>query len=153
MTEEEKECIRKANIDIAKKNTKYSFILIIISILTYLEPLINGNFDFGIIFEVVSLIFLLASRYYMTEYDEIRAKRYNNIALVTIIWLLIYDFIILLESLIDQINIFVLIYNYFWGEILTILYIIELFRINAFISRAYNPEKYKNSTDWFYAKK
>ena len=54
MNEEEKECIKKANIDIAKKNTKYSFILIIISILTYIDPLVRGNFDFGIIFEVIS---------------------------------------------------------------------------------------------------
>ena len=42
------------------------------------------------------------------------------------------------------------IYKMFFGEIFTILYIIRLFAINKNLSKADNPIKYKESTDWFY---
>lgn len=41
-------------------------------------------------------------------------------------------------------------YYYFWGEILSILYLSIMFAINNDLSKADNPIKYKESTDWFY---
>ena len=43
--------------------------------------------------------------------------------------------------------------NYYdWFEIFTIGYMVILFLINKDLSKADNPEKYKESTDWFYEK-
>lgn len=56
------------------------------------------------------------------------------------VWLHIYD----------AVDLAFLGYDYFFGEIFTILYIIRLFAINKNLSKADNPIKYKESTDWFY---
>ena len=71
MTENEKEFAIKVNVDKAKNKSRVSLLFIIISILTYVEPFIYGEFDFGIFFEVGSLIFVIVGRKYMEKYDEI----------------------------------------------------------------------------------
>jgi hypothetical protein len=150
MSDEEKEFYKKINIDKAKNKTVKAIILIILSIVTYVMPLIYGEFDFGIIFEVLSLIFLLVARKYMTQYDEIRSKRYVICSIVSIGWILIYDAILLCLSVRDVAD-FVLLGDYFFfGEIFSILYIIALFAINRDLAKADNPSKYKESADWFY---
>ena len=54
MSDEEKEFIKKVNVDKAKNKTIVPILLIIISVLTYVVPLMYGEFDFGIIFEGIS---------------------------------------------------------------------------------------------------
>lgn len=152
MTDEEKEFIKKVNIDKAKNITNLPIILIIISILTYVMPLIYGEFDFGIVFEIVSLIFLLISKSYMKKYDETRAKRYLVFSMISIGWILIYDFLILLSTIVYGISIFLASYAFSIGESLLIFYILLLFVINKYLAKAENPTKYKDSTDWFYEK-
>lgn len=152
MTDEEKEFIKKVNIDKANNTTKISIILIIISILTYVIPLVFGEFDFGIVFEIASLIFLLISKSYMGKYDETRAKRYLICSMIPIGWILIYDFIILLSAIAYGMDIIIVGYGFFRGELLSILYMLLLFAINKDLAKADNPIKYKESTDWFYEK-
>ena len=152
MTDEEKEFAIKVNVDKAKNKTIAPIILIIISILTYVFPLIMGEFDFGIVFEVTSLAFLLIARHYMNEYDEIRSKRYIICAMIPIGWILIYDIIVFLSYIEDIVDLLFLGYDYFFGEILSILYMIILFSINIDLAKADNPVKYKESTDWFFEK-
>ena len=41
-------------------------------------------------------------------------------------------------------------YNYYWMEILLLLYMMMLLLINKNLSKANDPIKYKESTDWFY---
>ena len=74
MTDEEKNFIKKINIDKAINKTKFTIILIVVSILTYVIPIFLGVLDFGIFFEIISLIFLIISRNYMLKYDEVKAK-------------------------------------------------------------------------------
>ena len=76
MTDEEKNFIKKINIDKAINKTKFTIILIVVSILTYVIPIFLGVLDFGIFFEIISLIFLIISRNYMLKYDEVKAKKY-----------------------------------------------------------------------------
>ena len=121
-----------------------------ISLLTYVMPLMWGEFDFGILFEVASLVFLILARNYMSQYDETRAKRYIICSIVSIGWILIYDIILLCVSIQDAIDVAFLGYDYLLGEFFLILYLIILFAINKDLSKADNPEKYKESTDWFY---
>ena len=150
MNDNEKNSIRKINIDKARNISKISVILIIISILTYIIPLLMGEFDFGIVFEIISLIFLLISKNFMVKYDETRAKRYLICSMVSIGWILIYDFINLLTSIANGIDIIIIGYAYLGGEFLTIIYLILLFIINKDLANADNPTKYKEKMDCFY---
>lgn len=152
MEQKEKDFIKKVNVDKAKNKTIASILLIAISIMTYIVPLMYGEFDFGIVFEIVALIFLIIARNYMSKYDEIRAKRYNICSMVAIGWIFIYDIIFIFSSIQDIADFVFLSYDFFFGEIFTILYLVILFAINRDLSKADNPEKYKESTDWFYEK-
>lgn len=150
MTDKEREFIKEVNIDKAKKKTIAPMVFIGISLLTYVMPLMWGEFDFGILFEVASLVFLILARNYMSQYDETRAKRYIICSIVSIGWILIYDIILLCVSIQDAIDVAFLGYDYLLGEFFLILYLSILFAINKDLSKADNPEKYKESTDWFY---
>lgn len=150
MTDEEKNFIKKINIDKAINKTKFTIILIVVSILTYVIPIFLGVLDFGIFFEIISLIFLIISRNYMLKYDEVKAKKYIICSLIPIGWLLIYDFIIFITSMKNLVDVIFLGYNYYWMEILLLLYMMMLLLINKNLSKANDPIKYKESTDWFY---
>lgn len=152
MSDEEKEFIKKVNVDKAKNKTIAPILLMILSILTYVVPLMFKNFDFGIVFEIISLVFLLIARSYMSKYDEIRSKRYVICSMVAIGWILIYDIILLSSYVQDVVDLALLQYDFYFGEIFLILYLIILFAINRDLSKADNPIKYKESTDWFYEK-
>lgn len=150
MPDEEKEFIKKVNVDKAKNKTIAPILLMILSILTYVVPLMYGEFDFGIVFEIISLVFLLIARSYMSKYDEIRSKRYVICSMVSIGWILIYDVILLCSYVQDIVDLALSGYDFYFGEFFSILYLIILFAINKDLSKADNPIKYKESTDWFY---
>ena len=145
---EEKEFVKKINIDKAINKSNIAIALITISVLTYVVPLIEGNFDFGMIFEVISLVFTLISRLYMSKYNAIKSRTFNICSIFSVGWILIYDIMIFLSS---TDSLFYIDY-YDWFEIFTIGYMVILFLINKDLSKADNPEKYKESTDWFYEK-
>lgn len=148
MEEKEKEFVKKINIDKAINKSNIAIVLITISVLTYVVPLIEGNFDFGMIFEVISLVFTLISRLYMSKYNAIKSRTFNICSIFSVGWILIYDIMIFLSS---TDSLFYIDY-YDWFEIFTIGYMVILFLINKDLSKADNPEKYKESTDWFYEK-
>mgnify|MGYP000180566239 FL=1 len=148
MEEKEKEFVKKINIDKAINKSNIAIALITISVLTYVVPLIEGNFDFGMIFEVISLVFTLISRLYMSKYNAIKSRTFNICSIFSVGWILIYDIMIFLSS---TDSLFYIDY-YDWFEIFTIGYMVILFLINKDLSKADNPEKYKESTDWFYEK-
>lgn len=162
MTDEERKFIEKINIDKAKNKTILAIIIIGISLLTYVIPLIiYEEFDFGIVFEIISLIFLLIARYYMSKYDVSRAKRYNVCAIASVGWLLIYDMIVFFTAIVEAgisaseygyifLALAISIPEYLYLELDLIMYILMLFVINRYLSKADNPIKYKESTDWFY---
>lgn len=150
MTDNEKEFVKNVNIDKAKNKTIACILLTIISLLSYLVPLMFGDFDFGMIFEILTLVFIFIARYYMSEYDEERSKRFTIFAMIPIGWLLIYDLITILPYVSDILDFTFLGLSFVLQEIFIILDLIILFLINKDLSKADNPEKYKESTDWFY---
>lgn len=152
MTDEEKKFIKEINIDKAKNKTIAPIFLISFSILTYVFPLIFGEFDFGIVFEIMSLVFLIIARFYMLEYDVIRSKRYIICSMVAVGWILIYDIMFLYFYVQNIVDFTISDIIFFLGEFFTIVYLIILFLINKDLSKADNPERYKESTDWFYEK-
>lgn len=152
MSDEEREFIKKVNIDKAKRKTNIAIGLIVLSLFTYIMPLFWGNFDFGIVFEIASLVFLLIARSYMSQYDERKSKTYIICSMVSIGWILIYDTIIFISSIRDFSDLIVFTFDFLLVEVVSILYLIILFLINKDLSKADNPTKYKESTDWFYEK-
>ncbi len=152
MTDNEKDFVKNINIDKAKNKTIICIVLTLINLVSYVIPLILGDFDFGIIFEFLTLIFLIITRYYMSNYDEDRSKRFTIFAMIPIGWLIIYDFITILSYISDVVDFAFLGLDFIWQELFTILNLIVLFLINKDLRKADNPEKYKESTDWFYEK-
>lgn len=150
MTDKEKEFIKNVNIDKARNKIKVTITLTIISLLTYVVPFIFGDFDFGLIFEIITLVSIFIAKSYMSKYDEIRSKRFIIIAMIPIGWLLIYDLISIFAYVSNVWDLAILGIDYYLGEILTILNIMVLYMINKDLAKADNPIKYKESTDWFY---
>lgn len=150
MIDKEEEFVKSVNIDKAKNQTNLPILLISISILTYVIPLFWGEFDFGIIFEIASLVILLIARNFMSSYNEIWSKRFVVCAIFLIVWILVYDILFLFSYMESIYDLFIISYIYIFREMILILYVIMLFRVNRSLSKADNPAKYKESTDWFY---
>lgn len=150
MNDNEKNFIKNVNIDKAKNKTIGCITLTIISLLSYVVPLMFGDFDFGMVFEIFTLVFIFMARNYMTKYDEDRSKRYIILAMIPIGWLLIYDFITIMSYVSDILDFTFLGFDFALQEGFTILDLMILFAINKDLRKADNPEKYKESTDWFY---
>ena len=70
--------------------------------------------------------------------------------MIPIGWLLIYDLITILPYVSDILDFTFLGLSFILQEICIILDLIILFAINKDLRKADNPEKYKESTDWFY---
>lgn len=151
--EEKDDFFKIVNIDKAKIKANTAIGLITLSLLTYIAPLLVGIFDFGMVFEAISLISIIIARKYMLKYDSSKAKKYTYISMVAIGWILIYDIIILIVNIQSLADILVLGYEQLIMEILSILYINLLFLITRDLAKAENPIKYKESTDWFYENK
>ncbi|MBO4816626.1 MAG: hypothetical protein J5507_07090 [Clostridia bacterium] len=150
MNDKEKEFVKNVNIDKAKNKTMACIGLTIISLFSYVVPLIFGDFDFGMIFEIFTLIFILMARHYMSIYDEDRSKRFTIFAMIPIGWLLIYDLITILSYVSNVLDLTFFGFDFVLQEVFTILDLSILFAINKDLRKADNPEKYKESTDWFY---
>lgn len=150
MIDKEEEFVKNVNIDKAKNQTNLPILLISISILTYVIPLFWGEFDFGIIFEIASLVILLIARNFMSSYNEIWSKRFVVCAIFLIVWILVYDILFLFSYMESIYDLFIISYIYIFREMILILYVIMLFRVNRSLSKADNPTRYKESTDWFY---
>lgn len=109
-----------------------------------------GDFDFGMVFEILTLIFIFIARYYMSNYDEDRSKKFTILAMIPIGWLFIYDIISMMAYVSDALDFTFLGLDFVFQEGFTILDLIILWTINKDLRKADNPEKYKESTDWFY---
>ena len=76
MNDKEKEFVKNVNIDKAKNKTMACIVLTIISLLSYVIPFMVGYFDFGMFFEIITLVFIFIARHYMSKYDEELSKRF-----------------------------------------------------------------------------
>ena len=73
--------------------------IFLFSVITYLIALEYNAFDFGFIFEVISLVFVIISIDKLKKQKLQSAKKCIIIAMIPIGWLIIYDFINLLANL------------------------------------------------------
>ena len=150
MENDEKEFVKKINVDKAKNKTKYAIGCLIISILSYVIPFLVGEYDFGIVFEIATLVCIFIAKNRMSIYDEEGSKKYIIIALLSIGWLLVYDIVTIVLSAYDFIDLLDMSASLILQEIFTLSGFSFLFAIYKDLRKADNPEKYKESTDWFY---
>ena len=68
-------------------------------------------------------------------------------------WLLIYDLITIISCSSNVFDLTFLGINFLFQELTTILSLVILYLIIKDLRKADNPEKYKESTDWFYENK
>ena len=141
MNDKEKEFVKNVNIDKAKNKTMVCIGLTIISLLSYVVPLMFGNFDFGMVFEILTLVFIFMARHYMSIYDEDRSKRFTIFAMIPIGWLLIYDIITILSYVSNVLEFTFLGLDFVLQEGFTILDLLILLTINKDLRKADNPEK------------
>ena len=75
---------------------------------------------------------------------------FDEPAMLSIGWLLVYDIVTIVLSAYDFIDLLDLSTGFILQEIFTLLGFSFLFVIYKDLRKADNPEKYKESTDWFY---
>lgn len=150
MENDEKKFVKKINVDKAKNKTEFAIACFIVSILSYVIPFLVGEYDFGIVFEIATLVCIFIARSRMSIYDEDGSKRYIVIAMLSIGWLLVYDIVTIVLSAYDFIDILDMSVSLILQEIFTLFGFSFLFAIYKDLRKADNPEKFKESTDWFY---
>lgn len=150
MNDKEKDFVKKINMDKAKNKTLICIFFTLLSLRSYVEPLIHGNFDFGMIFETLTLVFIFIARHYMSNYDVKHSKEFTFLAIIPIVLLLIYDLITIIYYASTILDFTLFGFDFFLTEFFTLQALLMLLAINKDLKKADNPEKYKESTDWFY---
>ena len=137
-------------MDIAKNKLKKSIYFLIISILTFIIPIITGYRDFGIFFEISAIVSLIISIIYLDRYEYNKSKVFINISLLSVILIMIYDVQLFFEIISNNIDFVKAIFNYAFGELIFICYIINLVKVKQILNKN-NMEK-KENTDWLFYK-
>ena len=157
-----KEHIEKINSEKAVNILKFCIIIFIISFITYAIALFFCNFDFGLIFEIISFIFTILAMNKIKVQDYSKAKTYTIVAMVPVGWLIIYDLINLLvnieEVIVELIHYYTSFDQFFYYiepylyDVTLVAIIILLFVAYKSIRRADGTDKNTDPTDAFYEK-
>ncbi len=157
-----KEHVEKVYSEKAINIFKYCIGIFIFSFCTYAIALFFGNFDFGLIFEIISFIFTILALNKIKNKNYYKAKTYTIIAMIPLGWLIIYDLINLLVNIKEVIAELIFYYtssDQFFYHIEPYLYdialvatIILLFLAYKSIRRADGTDENNNPTDAFYEK-
>ncbi|MBQ8298501.1 MAG: hypothetical protein IJX99_01275 [Clostridia bacterium] len=152
--EEQKAHIKKTYSMKANTYLKFSLAVLFFDLLTYVFFLTLGEFDFGIIFELVALVFTIFAIFASDKEDIKKTKRNIIISSLSIGWLLLYDIICALPYLIDYLLVLT---GYYYPSLydllgLTLVFIIA-FNVLAYkaITRASGTvASEEDIKDWFY---
>lgn len=155
--------IRKIYIDKAINLLKFCIGIFIFSGLTYLIGIFAYNsFDFGLILEIISFIFVVLALNNIKQDNLSSGKKNTIIAMIPVGWLVIYDFIILLansgEVLVEIISYFLSFDQFFYClepylfDITLIISIVLLYKTYSSLCLADGSKKSSNYIDSFYDK-
>ncbi len=156
-----KKHIEKVYLEKAINILKICIGILIFDGLTYLIPiLLYKNFDFGLIFEAVSFVFIILALNKLVSKDFIVGKRNIVIAMLSVGWLIVYDFINLIvniKEVLFQISIYYISGDSYFYYLLPCLVDVTLIAIVALlnmarssINRADGTEKATTYVDTFY---
>lgn len=160
---ENKKHIEKIYADKATNLLKICIGIFIFSGLTYLIGIfLYNSFDFGLIFEIISFIFIVIAYNKIKQNDLQSAKRNTIIAMIPIGWIIIYDFINLLanisEVLIEVIRYYTSFDQYFYYlepylfDVTLVVSIVLLYKTYSSLSMADGSQKNDDYIDTFYDK-
>lgn len=157
-----KEHIEKVYSDKAINIFKYCIGIFIFSFCTYAIALFWGNFDFGLIFEIISFIFTFLALNKIKNKNYHKSKTYTIIAMIPLGWLIIYDLINLLVNIKEVITEVIFYYassdHFFYYiepylfDVTIVTIIILLFLAYKSIRRADGTDENNDPTDSFYEK-
>ena len=141
---------------------KFCIGIFLFSVITYLIALEYNAFDFGFIFEVISLVFVLLSIDNLKKHKLQSAKTCIVIAMIPIGWLIIYDFINLLANLNEVMTNVIEYYTtwdrYFYSlrpylvDVTLIALIVLLYKSYSSVNKADGTTVSDSYTDTFYNK-
>lgn len=145
-----KKHIEKINSEKAVNILKICVVIFIISFITYAIALFFGNFDFGLIFEIISFIFTILAMNKIKVQDYSKAKTYTIVAMAPVGWLIIYDLINLLvniEEVIVELIHYYTSFDQFFYYIEPYLYDVTLVAIIVLLFVAYKSIRRADGTD------
>ncbi len=163
LDEENKKHIQKTYTDKAMKLLKICIGLSIFSILTYFIAIFFYQlFDFGLIFETISFVFMVMAWYKITNHNLQAGKRNVIIAMLPIGWLMIYDLINLLaniqEVMYEVIGYYTSLDQYFYYlepylyDVVLVALIVLLYAVYHALTKADGSKKADDYVESFYDK-
>lgn len=153
--------IQTVYADKASNLLKICMAIFAFSILTYVYAIfILNSFDFGLIFEAISLLFIIMAYSKINQRSFAPAKRNTIIAMVPVGWLIIYDFIHLLINIQEVMEEVIYYYTstdqfFYWlapylFDVALVLIMVLLFKTLSALSRADGSKQATNYVDNFY---
>ena len=154
--------IQKIYVDKALRYLKFCIGIFAFSGFSYLIALLYNAFDFGLIFEIISFVFVIISINRLKQNQLQASKKSLVISMIPIGWLIIYDFINLLansgEVTIEVIHYYTSLDQYFYYlapylvDVTLIALIVLLYKSYSSVNRADGTTVSNNYTDTFYDK-
>ena len=114
-----------------------AIILIVVSISTYIMPILGGGFDFGLVLEVLSLVLVIAAKNYLSKNNLNDSMVSAKVAILLIAILLIYDIVQFVNT---ATNLSAEVLNFILEELIFIAYIIVLSILSIRISKRMDLE-------------
>lgn len=157
---EQEEHIEKTYKEKADNNIKICLIICTLSMITYIIPIFLENFDFGIIFEVLAVIFIILGKIQLGKDNYNNAKQFIALAMIPVLSMILYDLVELIthweevlytvgEYFITMSGMFFSIEPYLFDPFLVIIFVL-LLKIYESISRADGTDKTNDVQKNFY---
>ena len=155
---EKQKHIQKIYTEKAIAILKICIVILIFGMTTYIIPfLIYEEFDFGIIFEIISFIFVFIAIIRIGKEQIQVGKRNIIIAMISIGWITIYDGVCVIfniEEVIIDFLMYFFRYSYVLGFIMPFIYefalIVLLYKAYCSLGRVDGTRKENNFTESFY---
>lgn len=159
--QENKEHIQKIYTEKAQKLLKFCIVILIVSGITYLIGFfLYNSFDFGLVFEIITFIFILIANNRIEQKNMKLGKINTIMAIIPISFLIIYDLIHLainIEEVLEEVLIYYTSSDQFFYNIepylfdVTLIAVIKLlYKTYKALNKADNTQQSENYLDTFY---
>ena len=159
--QENKEHIQKIYTEKAQKLLKFCIVILIVNGITYLIGFfLYNSFDFGLVFEIITFIFILIANNRIEQKNMKLGKINTIMAIIPISFLIIYDLIHLainIEEVLEEVLIYYTSSDQFFYNIepylfdVTLIAVIKLlYKTYKALNKADNTHQSENYLDTFY---
>ena len=159
--QENKEHIQKIYTEKAQKLLKFCIVILIVNGITYLIGFfLYNSFDFGLVFEIITFIFILIANNRIEQKNMKLGKINTIMAIIPISFLIIYDLIHLainIEEVLEEVLIYYTSSDQFFYYIepylfdVTLIAVIKLlYKTYKALNKADNTQQSENYLDTFY---